>query len=192
MNITDTKIKIKKGDTIYTLLQKDEDSKIKIKYKDNIINIATKQDILNNTPNVFYKDSIKIYARINGVFVQLAVKEDIEYFDTYVLSLNNKNNEIVYDVDTCISSDNNISLKANTTMDEDVYNIDYKTETELNFASAMQYSLIGGLLSIRSLDPTKNIYSLHSNNPTNTDYTLNNISMQSHYSTLLYEKMEVE
>ena len=91
MNITDSKIKFMKDGNIYTLLQKDEDSKVKFNYKKTTINIATKEDVLENLPNISYLDTIKIYYYLNGECIQLAVKEDVEYPNVYSLEFNNEN-----------------------------------------------------------------------------------------------------
>ena len=89
MQITDSKVKFVKDGNIYTLLQKDENSKIKFYNDDGVINIATKQEVIDNLPNITYLDTIKIYYYLNGECVQLAVKEDIEMPNVYSLQFNN-------------------------------------------------------------------------------------------------------
>ena len=65
MNITDSKIRFMKDGNIYTLLQKDENSKIKFRDGDGVINIATKQEVIENLPYITYHDTVKIYYYLN-------------------------------------------------------------------------------------------------------------------------------
>lgn len=189
MNITDSKVRFMKDGNIYTLLQKDEDGRIKLHYKGNVINIVTKQEVLDNLQNINYKDTIKIGCYLNGELIQLAVKEDIEYlYNTYKLPLNNKNTEIVYDAEVCVANDENITLITITT-DEVLNTVNYNTNTELIFNNATQDPSIGSMLSIADLDQTKVSYDL-SNESIDENYSLNNTTTQSGYRTLSYALIE--
>ena len=184
MNITDSKVKFMFNGNLYTLLEKDEDGDIKIHGS----NIVTKQEVLDNSPSITYKDTVKIYYHLNGKNIQLAVKEDIEYSNLHTVLFNNKNVDIDYDNSICAVNDNNITLITNLA-DEIMHTIDHRAETQLVSNSIYKDSLIGNTLSMVNLDVVKFMHEFISSNTEN--YKLDNSAIGSNYSTLSYVEMEV-
>ena len=125
MNITKSNIHIMLNDKIYTLLQKDEDSKIKFKYNDNIINIATKDDVIENMNHIDYKDEIKIYYYLYEQYIQLAIYEDIIEYKCQEISFNN----IEYDN---IQHDDNFTTIKQLNVRHIIKNIDFSINNETN------------------------------------------------------------
>ena len=155
MNITDSKVKFIKDGNIYTLLQKDENSKIKFHYDDSVINIVTKQEVLNNLPNISYNDTIKIYYYLNGTCVQLAVKEDIEYPNTYELVFNNQDG---FETSSNIKRDNNFTTIALLNVSKKSRSVDYNVaNVELIYDSTCTAYEESIILSTRTTDETMNI-----------------------------------
>ena len=171
MNITKSNIHIMLNDKIYTLLQKDEDSKIKFKHNDNIINIATKDDVIENMNHIDYKDEIKIYYYLYEQYIQLAIYEDIIEYKCHEISFNNIEYDniqhddnfntikqlnvrhIIKNIDFSINNETNnintdggIKLKTNDTSIER-HIIDYSNDTELVSSSNTNQSSLGYILN---------------------------------------------
>ena len=90
MIISESKAKIKIGDTLYTFIQKDEDSQFKFYYDNNHINLATKDEVIANHPDVIYRDNIKAYYKYNNKLIQLALKENFDFPQHYELLFNSQ------------------------------------------------------------------------------------------------------
>lgn len=162
MNITTSKIKFMKGGNIYTLLQKDEDSVIKFHYNGNVINIVTKQEVLDNLPNLTYNDTAKIFYYLNGELIQLAVEEDIEYFNTYELIFNNNDSFVTSDNINRDNSFTTLSLfnieKISDSINYNNSNIELKYDDTICISNASNISLL-----TRATDETPNILNLRTN-----------------------------
>ena len=88
MIITESNAKLKVGDNLYTFLQKDEDSKIKLYLDGEDINLVTKEEVLDNIEDATYKDTFKAWYCINGNLIQVAFKEEVEVPKYYELIFN--------------------------------------------------------------------------------------------------------
>ena len=184
MNITKSNVHITINDRIYTLLQKDEDSKIKFIYNNNIINIVTKDELVENMTHVDYKDQVKIYYYLYEQYFQLAVYEDIIEYKCHEISFNNivhdtlqqddnfitikqlnvrhiisdiefDNNNNIGDGNTNVDSEN-ITLKTDDTSIER-HIIDYCADTELVISSNINQSSLGITLLNSSMSIKRSI-----------------------------------
>lgn len=212
MNITKSNIHIMLNDKIYTLLQKDEDSKIKFKYNNNIINIATKDDVIENMNHINYKDEIKIYYYLYEQYIQLAVYEDIIEYKCHEISFNNIEHDniqhddnfttikqlnvrhIIKNIDFSINNETNnintdggIKLKTNDTSIEQ-HIIDYCNDTELVQSSNInQHQLgLGCTFTKTSLNIVRTIFDLTSPN----DLDKNNTMVDLVNTSLIWEEVE--
>ena len=79
---------MKIGDKYFTFMQKDEESKIKFRFDGGYINLATKDEVIANSPDVIYKDNVKGFYKANGNLVQLAFKENFDFPQHYELIFN--------------------------------------------------------------------------------------------------------
>lgn len=133
MNITKSKVGFMKGGNLYTLLQKDENSKIKFYYDNGFINVATKDEVLANLQGISYKDEVKIYYYLNGTCVQLAVSEDIVYDNVYTLEFNDQEG---FENTTNVQRDSNFTTISPLNVEKKVETIDYNnTNAELTYDS---------------------------------------------------------
>ena len=180
MNITDSKIRFMKDGNIYTLLQKDENSKIKFRDGDGVINIATKQEVIENLPYITYHDTVKIYYYLNGECVQLAVKEDVEYPNIYELSFISEN-----EFET---TDNVRSTKRFTTIKplnlEKTYTyVTYNNEST-EFTCDENCKINNNVVSLATRD-TEIISAVIDHTDDETELTLNNITRNSYSGSML-------
>ena len=90
MIISESKAKIKIGDKLYTFMQKNEDSQFKFYYDNNHINLATKDEVIANHPDIIYRDNIKAYYKYNNKLIQLALKENFDFPQHYELLFNSQ------------------------------------------------------------------------------------------------------
>lgn len=82
MLLTNSTVKIKLGDTLYTLQLTDSDSPCKIYINGENYNIATKDIFKESLPiNKIYKDTVKIFMMVNEELIQLAVQENASIID---------------------------------------------------------------------------------------------------------------
>lgn len=88
MNVTESKVKIKIGNKLYTFMQKDEENEIKFYLDTGDINLVTKDEALDNIENSKYVDNIRAFYYCNGSLIQLALKENIDVPKTYELIFN--------------------------------------------------------------------------------------------------------
>ena len=77
MNISRSKVKFMQDGELYTFLQKDEDSGLRFYYDGGYINLVTKNEVLENMPDVTYLNNHRIFYYLHGQCIQLAVYEDI-------------------------------------------------------------------------------------------------------------------
>lgn len=210
MNITKSNVHVMINDRIYTLLQKDEDSKIKFIYNDNIINIVTKDELVENMTHVDYKDQVKIYYYLYEQYIQLAVYEDIIEYKCHEVSFTNivhdnlqlDNNfstikqlnvrHIISDIEfdnNNIGDSNtdseNITLKTdNTSIERHI--IDYSNDTELVSSDNTNQSSLGYTLLNSSLNIVRTIFDLTSPN----DLDKNNTMVDLVNTSLIWEEVE--
>ena len=210
MNITKSNVHVMINDRIYTLLQKDEDSKIKFKHNDNIINIATKDDVIENMNHIDYKDEIKIYYYLYEQYIQLAVYEDIIEYKCHEISFTNIDHDnlqldnnfstikqlnvrhIISDIEfdnNNIGDSNtdseNITLKTdNTSIERHI--IDYSNDTELVSSDNTNQSSLGCTFTNASLDIVRAIFDLTSPN----DLDKNNTMVDLVNTSLIWEEVE--
>ena len=90
MVITESKAKMKIGDKYFTFMQKDEDSQFKFHFDGGYINLATKDEVLANHPDVIYKNNVKGFYKANGKLIQLAFKENFDFPQHYELLFNSQ------------------------------------------------------------------------------------------------------
>ena len=89
MNISRSKVKFMQDGELYTFLQKDEDSGLRFYYNGGYINLVTKNEVLENMPDVTYLNNHRIFYYLHGQCIQLAVYEDI-IGGAYTLTFNNE------------------------------------------------------------------------------------------------------
>ena len=77
MNISRSKVKFMQDGELYTFLQKDEDSGLRFYHDGEYINLVTKNEVLENMPDVTYLNNHRIFYYLHGQCIQLAVYEDI-------------------------------------------------------------------------------------------------------------------
>ena len=77
MNISRSKVKFMQDGKLYTFLQKDEDSGLRFYHDGEYINLVTKNEVLENMPDVTYLNNHRIFYYLHGQCIQLAVYEDI-------------------------------------------------------------------------------------------------------------------
>ena len=77
MNISRSKVKFMQDGELYTFLQKDEDSGLRFYHDGEYINLVTKNEVLENMPDVTYLNRHRIFYYLHGQCIQLAVYEDI-------------------------------------------------------------------------------------------------------------------
>lgn len=90
MVITESKAKMKIGDKYFTLMQKDEESQFKFHFDGGYINLATKDEVIANHPDVIYKGNVKGFYKANGKLIQLAFKENFDFPQHYELLFNSQ------------------------------------------------------------------------------------------------------
>lgn len=95
MEISKSKIKFMQNGELYTLLQKDEDSGVKFYYDGSYVNLATKNEVLLNMPDIQYLDQHRVFYYLHGQCIQLATYEDV-IGGAYTLNFN-KDNELLED-----------------------------------------------------------------------------------------------
>ena len=166
MNITDSKIKFMKNGNIYTLLQKDEDGKVKFKYNDTTINIATKDEVIENLPHISYLDTVKIYYYLNGECIQLAVKEDVEHPSVYSLDFNNENE---FENTPSVAMFRSFAAIRSLNVEKINNNIEYNTNNEFIYDDTICEAYENGIiLQTRDTDQVSSVINLAKETEINT------------------------
>lgn len=88
MVITESNAKMKIGDKYFTFMQKDEESQFKFYFDGGYINLATKDEVIANSPDAIYRDNVKGFYKANGTLIQLAFKENFDFPQHYELIFN--------------------------------------------------------------------------------------------------------
>ena len=151
MNISRSKVKFMQDGELYTFLQKDEDSGLRFYHDGEYINLVTKNEVLENMPDVTYLNQHRIFYYLHGQCIQLAVYEDI-IGGSHTITFNNQD---ILEIKTKVTTYNNFTTALKLDVEKTTVIIDFtNNNSDLTGDAYAETTEVGSVIKIVATEYT--------------------------------------
>ena len=151
MNISRSKVKFMQDGELYTFLQKDEDSGLRFYHDGEYIILVTKNEVLENMPDVTYLNRHRIFYYLHGQCIQLAVYEDI-IGGLHTITFNN---ESTLENNTKVTTYNNFTTALKLDVEKTTTTIDFtNSNSDLTCNEYAETTEVGSVIEIVATEYT--------------------------------------
>ena len=151
MNISRSKVKFMQDGELYTFLQKDEDSGLRFYHDGEYINLVTKNEVLENMPDVTYLNQHRIFYYLHGQCIQLAVYEDITG-GSHTITFNNQD---ILENNTKVTTYNEFTTALKLDVEKSTTTIDFtNNNSDLTGNEYLEALEVGSVIKIVATEYT--------------------------------------